>query len=418
MIRRNAPARSLLLVTLGVALLAGCVERVRELTAAERAQLREYVGTRRPRPQHPLAIRFGDSVELVGYDVSTDVWAPGSRVRFTWYWHAVTDVDDGFKAFTHVGDASGQNRFGADDEGLVRQIYPVGRFRRGEYVRDVQDISLPASFAADVASVFLGVYRPSDGERMTVTRGQNDSDDRARIVDLPTRRPGPARPAAPTVPRLRVVRVETAPSIDGRLAEPEWQNAVATPAFVNTLDGSELAFAVTVRALWDDSHLYVAFEVEDTFLVSPFRNHDDHLWEKDCVELMIDPGGDARNYFELQANPVGTTFDTRYDSPRNPQPFGHVDWDSRMRSAIVANGTANDNTDDRGYVAELSIPFTSFAAGEPPAPGPTAGTIWRANFYVMDAMREGMRYAAWSPPRVGDFHVPGRFGELVFEGTP
>jgi len=394
---------------------AGCVERTRELTASERAQLREYVTRRRPRPQHPLAVRFGNAVELIGYDVDVASWTPGSKVRFTWYWHALADVEDGYRAFTHVGDGTGDHRFGADNEGFVREIYPVGRFERGDYVRDVQDITLPPDFQAALATVYLGVYRAEDG-RMRITRGQNDSDDRARVVELPTGRT--AAPRGPSVPRLRVVRVHAAPAMDGRLAEPEWQRAAATPAFVNTLDGSELPFAVTVRALWDDEALYFAFEVEDTFLDSPFRAHDDHLWEKDCVEIMIDPGGDSMNYFELQANPIGTVFDTRYDRPRIPQPFGDIGWDSHMRAAISANGTANDANDDRGYIAELAIPFSSFAAGTPPTEPPTVGTVWRANFYVMDAMRQGMRFAAWSPPRVGDFHVPARFGELAFEGEP
>lgn len=398
---------------------SGCVERVRELTAAERAQLREYVSMRRPRPQHPLSIRFGDDVELVGYDVSSPRWEPGSRVRFTWYWHALADVDDDFKAFTHVGDGTGQHHFGADDEGLVRQVYPVGRFERGEYVRDVQDLTLPATFQADNASVYLGVYRRSGTrERLPVTRGQNDSDNRARVAVLPTGRTTPSVATAPSVPRLRVARVDSAPAIDGRLAEAEWQRTVATPAFVNTLDGSAIDFQVTARAMWDDENLYIAFEVDDTFLESPFRNHDDHLWEKDCVEVMLDPGSDALNYFELQANPLGTTFETRYDRPRQPQPFGYVDWSSNVRVGVVANGTVNDTADDRGYIVEMAIPFASLAVGTPTVTPPTEGTVWRANFYVMDAMRSGMRFAAWSPPRVGDFHVPARFGELAFEGAP
>ena len=36
----------------------------------------------------------------------------------------------------------------------------------------------------------------------------------------------------------------------------------------------------------------------------------------------------------------------------------------------------------------------------------------------MDLGRERQRAAAWSPLGVGDFHVPGRFGILTFEGPP
>ena len=52
--------------------------------------------------------------------------------------------------------------------------------------------------------------------------------------------------------------------------------------------------------------------------------HDAHLWEQDAVELMIDPDGDGKNYFELQLSPTELVFDTRFDSRRQPQPFGHA----------------------------------------------------------------------------------------------
>ena len=36
------------------------------------------------------------------------------------------------------------------------------------------------------------------------------------------------------------------------------------------------------------------------------------------------------------------------------------------------------------------------------------------NFYVMDKRETGIRAVGWSPPKVGDFHVPRRFGKLTF----
>ena len=47
---------------------------------------------------------------------------------------------------------------------------------------------------------------------------------------------------------------------------------------------------------------------------------------------------------------------------------------------------------------------------------PNRSSSWRANLYVMDLGRDRQRAAAWSPLAVGDFHVPGRFGILLFEG--
>jgi hypothetical protein len=415
MTRTKRPSRYSLALLLAGALASSCVERVRELTASERAQVREYVSTRAPHPQHRTRIKFGDDLELVGYDVDSVDWHPGSKVRFTWYWHALDEVGEGWKVFTHVCDGTGALRFPADDEGFTRRIYPVSRFHEGEYVRDVQEITLPLGFEGPDAAVYLGVYRGD--ERAPIHGGANDGDNRARIVTLDT-----GTPRIPNQPldiiRLHVAHVATPPTIDGRLNEPAWISAIPSGPFVDTMSGAQTSLGASVRALWDETTLYVAFEVSDPFLVSPFTNLDDHLWENDCVEIMLDPGGDGLNYFELQANPLGTVFDTRYDSRRVPQPFGHVDWQSGMRTGVTVQSGVNDAIDDESYTVELALPFSAFATGATPAAPPTAGQVWRGNFYVMDTMRAGQRAAAWSAPRIGDFHFPPRFGELAFEAAP
>lgn len=392
-----------------------CVERVRELTASERAQVREYVSRRAPRPSHRTSIRFGDSVELVGYDVDVQRWVPGSKATFTWYWHALEDVDEGWKAFTHVCDGTGNLRFPVDDEGPARRLYPVSRFRRGEYIRDVQEITLPVTFEGPDAALYLGIY--NDDERLPIRSGPDDGDGRARIVAVETGTPRVANQPLDRV-HLHAARATTPVVIDGRLDEADWQRAELSPVFVDTMTGGAAGIPTTVRAMWDDTNLYFAFDVFDGFLSSPFATLDDHLWEKDCVEMMLDPGGDGLNYFELQANPLGTVFDTRYDSRRVPPPIGHADWNSGMRTGVGLRGIPNDVIDDEGYLVEVAIPWTAFATGTPPATRPNAGDTWRANFYVMDTMRTGMRAAAWSAPRIPDFHYPPRFGELHFEAAP
>jgi hypothetical protein len=131
---------------------------------------------------------------------------------------------------------------------------------------------------------------------------------------------------------------------------------------------------------------------------------------------MIDPDGDEKNYFELQVSPAGKVFDTRYDSRRVPQPFGHMDFNSGLKNGVDVHGKINDDEADQGYTVETAIPWTAFALGEPKHEAPKAGDTWRMNLYVMDAREKGMRAAGWSAPLVGDFHVPSRFGKIVFEG--
>jgi hypothetical protein len=93
-----------------------------------------------------------------------------------------------------------------------------------------------------------------------------------------------------------------------------------------------------------------------------------------------------------------------------------VDWNPEIRAAVKAEGTANDDAADTRYSVEIAIPIAGLAAGDAPAPALAPNGNWRVNFYVMDLQLgdAGQRAAGWSPPRVGDFHVPDRFGRVAF----
>lgn len=67
-------------------------------------------------------------------------------------------------------------------------------------------------------------------------------------------------------------------------------------------------------------------------------------------------------------------------------------------------------------VQTRAIPWHAFSSINRPASPPAIGDTWRANLYVMDLTRDRQQAAAWSPLGIGDFHVPGRFGILSFEG--
>lgn len=411
------------------AVVPACVEQAPELTAAEREQLREHILTEAPHPQHELDISFENRVRLVGYDIDTETVTPGQPFTITWYWHAARQLDAGWQIFTHLADSRGENRLNQDSEGTVRQIYQPGRWHEGEYIKDVQRITLPADWNSDRVVFYMGLW--NGPHRLAVSRGPHDDENRARAATI-TVSSGPAaaappgagapaaapeRPAAP-LPAVRAARAEGI-TIDGRTDEAAWQRAPQSAAFVNTVDGSPADLRSSVRVLWDDQKLYVAFDVADTTLRNTLRGRDAHLWEQDAVEIMIDPDGDGRNYYELQVAPTGEIFDTRYDSRRVPGPVGHADWNADIQARVGARGTVNDEGADEGYTVELAITWASFATAEGQAlAAPPAGATWRANFYVMDTNGAGQRSAGWSPTLERDFHVPPRFGRVVLEGAP
>jgi hypothetical protein len=170
----------------------------------------------------------------------------------------------------------------------------------------------------------------------------------------------------------------------------------------------------------------VGFEVTDKKVHGgwPAGAKDPHLWEKDTVEIMIDPDGDGDNkdYYELQINPQNLVFDTQYDDYNSPNgngrgPFGHEEWSAGLTSAVVVHGTIDDDSDaDRGYTVEAKIPWASFTKAKQ-AP-PALESTWRMNFYAM----KNNGGTAWSPILgMGNFHRASRFGRVRWapaEGAP
>lgn len=414
-------SRSILLVS-ALAVLGGCVERAPELSPADRERVRQFVSSERPTPEHPLDVQFANGVSLLGYDLEPDTVVAGQPFTITWHWHATQDLDDGWQLFTHVADASGENRLNQDGVGVIRELYQPGRWKPGEYIRDQQQVTL-TDWSSPRAVFYLGLWK---GEhRLAIRRGDNDGENRVRAASIElgsgpaaaADRPARPEPVVEPPPALDAKRASGRITIDGKLEESDWANAARTAAFVNTRTGGGAPFEASARMLWDDDNLYVAFEVSDDFVKNTIRERDGHLWEQDAVEVFLDPGSDGRNYFELQVSPTGQIFDTRYDTRRQPQPFGDVAWNSRARARVEVRGTANDDEADEGYTAEIAIPWAGLRAGDPAPAKPEAGEAWSVNFYVMDARPEGQaqRAAGWSPTHEGDFHVPNRFGRVTFQ---
>lgn len=416
-------ARSLIFLSAWVlsagAILGGCVERQPDLSPADRERLREFVSNQAPNPGHPLEVQLANGVRLLGYDVEPEEATPGQPVTITWYWHAAEDLDSGWQMFTHVADANGENRLNQDGVGMVRRLYQPDRWEAGQYIRDVQAITLPDDWNSDRAVFYLGLWKGD--HRLAIRSGPHDGENRVRALSLPVRRAPSARTeeAAPVQPppTVRATHVARPPTIDGDLDEEAWRGAGRTEDFVNTLNGSAAELRAHARVTWDADKLYVAFDVRDDFVRNSHTDRDAPLGEQDAVEIMVDPDGDGRNYFDMQVSPAGVVFDTRYDSYRQPGPVGHVDYDSGLQAAVRVQGTANDDGQDEGYTAEIAIPWQAFNVGEPAASAPQAGATWRMNFYVRDARpsEAGQRSAGWSPTHRGHFHVPARFGQVVFE---
>ena len=175
---------------------------------------------------------------------------------------------------------------------------------------------------------------------------------------------------------------------------------------VRTIDGNAPRLRTTVVAYADSQCLNLLYLAHDDDVVATYLGHDEPLYQEDVVEVFLAPG-DIRTYYEIEVNPLGTTFDARIDSPDGVRATmkNDLSWTCEELFAAIRKT-------DAIWETIVRIPFTSLGA-----PRPAPGQEWRGNFFRVDRSKaRGDEYTAWSPTmkNPADFHVAAAFGRIVF----
>lgn len=377
-----------------------------------------------------LDVDFEGKAKLLGYKMTPAGNAgPGAEVKLTLYWQATENIGEGWNLFTHVLDAAGERVLNVDNVGPLRewvdnhQALSPSFWEKGKVYVDEQTFRLPDQITTPELTVVTGIWKGD--ARMKPIAGPHDKENRAIVAHIKTGVSNTPKPTTQApIKSLRVDKLAKGATItvDGKLNEEAWKTAAVAGPFVNVGDGSAVPDSApvkgTAKLTWDDKNLYVAFEIQSKHIVGGFPKDakDPHLWEKDTVEMMVDPDGDGDNldYYEMQINPQNLVFDTRYEKYNEPKDdkkglFGVMDWSAKLKSAVVIDGELDKADKGKGYVVEAAIPWTSFdkAKQTPPKPGDS----WRMNFYGM----KNNGGVAWSPIlNQGNFHKASRFGRVIW----
>ncbi len=200
-------------------------------------------------------------------------------------------------------------------------------------------------------------------------------------------------------------------AVDGALNDPVW--AAAPPmSFVRNLDGKPSPYPTEARILYDDKFIYFGFRCVDTNIWSTLKERDQHLWEEEVVEVFLKPAANNTGYIELEVNPLGTLLDIYLVDTRKAIPY--KSWNSeKIAWAVRVDGSVDGKPGDREWTCEIALPLEDVvpAANIPPK----AGDQWHLNLYRVEKLPEPADLA-WSPTLREDFHVPARFGTIVFSG--
>ncbi|MBL7200779.1 MAG: hypothetical protein ISS56_11565 [Anaerolineae bacterium] len=107
-----------------------------------------------PGPQRPQAARFGDEIELLGYDLDQGDARPGGIVQVALYWRALRPLEASYTVSLHLLDAEGQIR-GQWDTQPLNGTYPTDIWPTGSVVRD--EIAVPIAGDAPPGEYVLAV---------------------------------------------------------------------------------------------------------------------------------------------------------------------------------------------------------------------------------------------------------------------
>ena len=190
---------------------------------------------------------------------------------------------------------------------------------------------------------------------------------------------------------LAAVRLDTPPTIDGKLDDPAWENAAQAEGLVQIrpVHGEPSPVMTTVLLGYDDEAVFLAFRCQDDDIgriAASITTRDGEFDDDDTVLVMLDTFHDGDSAYYFGTNLLGTQFDgTLANNGRT------VDdrWDAAWQNASAST--------DTGWTAEFRIPFgvLRYASGD--------GAIWGVNFQRIYPRR--LATSVWAGPGESEWRV-------------
>jgi len=215
-----------------------------------------------------------------------------------------------------------------------------------------------------IAVLFFSIYIPAQARTVaenkepekpddpkTVSTGKTDETKKtltgkSKIVVPPEK----ARP-------IKIPKIETAVTIDGRPDEDIWKQAAVFKDFYQTFPGDNIdpSRPTEVLMMYDEKHLYIAFKCwDERDKIRATVAKRDEVFGEDNVRLWLDTYNDQRRAYVLGFNPLGIQQDGIYTEGQGA--------DFSVDIVMESKGVI----EDWGWSVEVKIPFKSlrYTAGK------------------------------------------------------
>jgi hypothetical protein len=131
--------------------------------------------------QEPSSFKLGESIELLGYELSPGAAHPGQETTLTLFWRCRGRIERDYTVFAHLLSPDGtiveqQDRQPRDGR------HATSSWRLGEIVVDRYRLTVPAGVQPGLYPLAIGLYRPATGDRLSVRDEDGSSRPEGRIL--------------------------------------------------------------------------------------------------------------------------------------------------------------------------------------------------------------------------------------------
>ncbi|MBE2221927.1 MAG: hypothetical protein IAF02_10320, partial [Anaerolineae bacterium] len=110
-------------------------------------------------------IIFGEKIKLLGFDAPGNL-VPAQTYPITLFWEALQPDGVDYTVFVHLVDSQGQVVAQADSPPQNNR-FPTSIWAKNEQIVDVHTLVLPEDLASGFYDLFVGLYDPNTGQRLT-----------------------------------------------------------------------------------------------------------------------------------------------------------------------------------------------------------------------------------------------------------
>lgn len=152
----------------------------------EKELSRGKVTKEKPRIAREVGARFGDVIELVGYEIFPTSAVAGEDLNIKYVFKSLKKTTSTTELFVHVLKRRGHINA---DHVPVSGTYPPRKWSPGEYIVDEHTVHIPSGWKDETARICVGFWDKKTKERLEVSGEEIRIDDgRLVLTDVPVKR--------------------------------------------------------------------------------------------------------------------------------------------------------------------------------------------------------------------------------------